>query len=358
MVQHSVPFMQLRGGSSKGLYFLASDLPVDSEARDQLLLDAVGRDARQIDGLGGADPLTSKVAIISPSQRPDADIDYLFIQIVVGQNRVDSTANCGNILAGVGPFALEAGLMVVTGDSTTVRVHMVNSGKICELVMDTPNGAINYAGDARIDGVPGTAAPVICNYKDVAGSACGALLPTGNVVDRVDGIEITCVDNGMPVVVLRATDMGIVGDESPEQLNANEALKAKLQSIRLQIGPKMNLGDVDGASVPKMCLISAPKNGGVVHTRTFIPYRCHAAIGVLGAVSTATACIIPGSVAEGIGQIPPGNPVQMSVEHPSGEFSINLDIDRSGPIPEVKQAGLLRTARLLSRGELYLPGHQ
>lgn len=358
MVQHSVPFMQLRGGSSKGLYFLASDLPVDSEARDQLLLDAVGRDARQIDGLGGADPLTSKVAIISPSQRPDADIDYLFIQIVVGQNRVDSTANCGNILAGVGPFALEAGLMVVTGDSTTVRVHMVNSGKICELVMDTPNGAINYAGDARIDGVPGTAAPVICNYKDVAGSACGALLPTGNVVDRVDGIEITCVDNGMPVVVMRATDMGIVGDESPEQLNANEALKAKLQSIRLQIGPKMNLGDVDGASVPKMCLISAPKNGGVVHTRTFIPYRCHAAIGVLGAVSTATACIIPGSVAEGIGQIPPGNPVQMSVEHPSGEFSINLDIDRSGPIPEVKQAGLLRTARLLSRGELYLPGHQ
>lgn len=358
MVQHSVPFMQLRGGSSKGLYFLASDLPVDSEARDQLLLDAVGRDARQIDGLGGADPLTSKVAIISPSQRPDADIDYLFIQIVVGQNRVDSTANCGNILAGVGPFALEAGLMVVAGDSTTVRVHMVNSGKICELVMDTPNGAINYAGDARIDGVPGTAAPVICNYKDVAGSACGALLPTGNVVDRVDGIEITCVDNGMPVVVLRATDMGIVGDESPEQLNANEALKAKLQSIRLQIGPKMNLGDVDGASVPKMCLISAPKNGGVVHTRTFIPYRCHAAIGVLGAVSTATACIIPGSVAEGIGQIPPGNPVQMSVEHPSGEFSINLDIDRSGPIPEVKQAGLLRTARLLSRGELYLPGHQ
>lgn len=358
MIQHSVPFMQLRGGSSKGLYFLASDLPADDEARDQLLLDAVGRDARQIDGLGGADPLTSKVAIVSPSQRPDTDVDYLFIQIVVGQNRVDTTANCGNILAGVGPFALEAGLIKPMGNSTTVRVHMVNSGKICELVLETPQGIMNYAGDARIDGVPGSAAPIICNYKDVAGSACGALLPTGNIVDRVDGVEITCVDNGMPVVVLRATDMGIVGDESPEQLNANKVLKEKLQSIRLQIGAKMNLGNVDGASVPKMCLISPPKNGGVVHTRTFIPYRCHAAIGVLGAVSAATACVIPGSVAEGIAHIPPGNPVQMSVEHPSGEFSINLDIDRSGAIPKVKQAGLLRTARLLSRGELYLPGHQ
>lgn len=358
MVQNSVPFMQLRGGSSKGLYFLASDLPVDTEARDQLLLDAMGRDARQIDGLGGADPVTSKVAIVSPSQRPDADIDYLFIQVVVGQNRVDTTANCGNILAGVGPFAIESGLTVATGDSTTVRVHMVNSGKVCELVMDTPNGTMNYAGDARIDGVPGTAAPIICNYKDVAGSACGALLPTGNVVDRVDGIEVTCIDNGMPAVVMRATDMGIAGDESPEQLNANEALREKLQSIRLKMGEKMNLGNVDGASVPKMCLISAPKNGGVVHTRSFIPYRCHAAIGVLGAVSAATACIIPGSVAEGIGQIPPGNPVQMSVEHPSGELSINLDIDRSGTIPDVKQAGLLRTARLLSRGELYLPVYQ
>lgn len=358
MIQHSVPFMQLRGGSSKGLYFLASDLPADSEIRDQLLLDAVGRDARQIDGLGGADPLTSKVAVISPSKRHDADIDYLFIQIVVGQNRVDVTANCGNILAGVGPFAIEMGLIKPSTDTTTVRVHMVNSGKICELVLQTPNGAMNYAGDARIDGVPGTAAPVICNYRDVAGSACGSLLPTGNVVDSIDGIQITCIDNGMPVVVLRARDMGIVGDESPQQLNDNQSLKDRLQSIRLQIGAKMNLGDVDGASVPKMCLISPPKNGGVVHTRTFIPYKCHAAIGVLGAVSTATACVIPGSVAEGIAEIPAETPVQMSIEHPSGEFSVNLDIDYSHSIPEVKQAGLLRTARLLSRGQLYLPVHQ
>lgn len=355
MPQRSAPFMQFRGGSSKGLYFLASDLPDDAEVRNQFLLDAVGRDSRQIDGLGGGDPLTSKVAIVSRSAREDADIDYLFIQIIVGQNRVDSTANCGNILAGIGPFAVEAGLIVPTKAQTTVRVHMLNSRKICELVLQTPNGQMNYAGDSSIDGAPGTAAPVICNYRDVAGSACGSLLPTGNVIDIVDGVEITCIDNGMPMVVLRAADLDIRGDETPDQLNANKELQVRLQSIRLQIGPLMNLGDVDGASVPKMCLISPPTKGGVVQTRTFIPYKCHDAIGVLGAVSVATACVIPGSVAQGIAEVTIGNTLQMSVEHPSGEFSVTLEIDHSLNIPSVKKAGLLRTARLLCRGELFIP---
>lgn len=355
MPQCSARFMQFRGGSSKGLYFLASDLPADADVRDQFLLDAVGRDARQIDGLGGGDPLTSKVAIVSLSDRYDADIDYLFVQIVVGQNRIDRTANCGNILAGIGPFAVEAGLIVPTQAQTNVRVHMLNSGKICELVLQTPNGEMNYAGDCSIDGVPGTAAPVVCNYNEVAGSACGSLLPTGNVFDIVDGVEITCIDNGMPVVVLRAKDLGIRGDETPDKLNANKALQQRLQSIRLQIGPKMNLGDVDGASVPKMCLISPPKRGGVVQTRTFIPYKCHSAIGVLGAVSVATACVIPGSVAQGIAEVAIGNTLQMSVEHPSGEFSVTLEIDHSLNIPSVKKAGVLRTARLLCRGELFIP---
>jgi len=358
MSQTAIPYMQFRGGSSKGLYFMASDLPADEEARNQVLLEAVGRDARQIDGLGGADPLTSKVAIVSASEREDADIDYLFVQVVVGENRVDTTPNCGNILAGVGPFAVETGLVETSGVETRVHVHMVNSGKICELVVQTPNGQITYEGDTRIDGVPGTAAPVVCNYMDVAGSACGALLPTGNVVDTVDGIEVTCVDNGMPVVVLRARDLGIMGDESPEALNANETLKARLQSIRLQLGPKMNLGDVDGAAVPKMCMISEPQKGGVINTRTFIPYKCHSAIGVLGAVSAATACILPGSVAEGIAQVPEtnaGEPLQLSVEHPSGEFSVSLKLDNSGELPQVTKAGLLRTARLLSRGDVFVP---
>ncbi len=356
MTQKAIPFMQLRGGSSKGIYFNAADLPADVTARNEALLDAVGRDARQIDGLGGADPLTSKVGVVSLSARDDADIDYLFVQVVIGENRVDTTPNCGNILAGVGPFAIESGLIKPTGDETRVRVYMINSESICELVLQTPNGEMTYAGDAKIDGVPGTSAPIICNYSDVAGSACGSLLPTGNVKDVVDGVEVTCVDNGMPVVVIRAEDMGITGMESPSELNANEALKAKLQSMRLQLGPMMNLGDVDGAAVPKMCMISKPQKGGVINTRTFIPYKCHAAIGVLGAVSAATACILPGSVAEGIAEVPAGNPVQMSVEHPSGEFSVSLEIEQQGDqLPQVRKAGLLRTARLLSRGELYIP---
>ena len=356
-MQHAIPYMQLRGGSSKGLYFCASDLPADPVLRNKVLIAAMGSDKSQIDGLGGADPLTSKVAIVGLSDSPNADIDYLFAQVVVGGDRIDTTPNCGNILAGVAPFAIEAGLIEPTGDSTTVRINMLNSGSQCELVVRTPNGKVEYQGDACIDGVPGSGAPIACNYLNIAGSACGGLLPTGSRIDIVDGIEISCIDNGMPVVVLRAEDMGISGYESPAELNTNEALKSKLQSIRLQIGPKMNLGDVEGAAVPKMCMISPPLKDGICHTRTFIPYKCHSAIGVLGAVSAATAAIIPGTVAEGIATVPAGASKTLSVEHPSGEFSINLHVDEQTDPPQVLKAGLLRTARLLSRGELYVPEH-
>nr|HPQ97528.1 PrpF domain-containing protein [Thiolinea sp.] len=279
-MQQAIPYMQIRGGSSKGLYFRATDLPDDPEARDQLLLDAVGRDARQIDGLGGANPLTSKVAVVSPSSRPDADVDYLFVQVVVGENRVDTTPNCGNILAGVGAFALESGMLPVTGDVTSVRVYMVNSGNACELLVQTPNGEVEYRGDARIDGVPGTAAPVICNYMDIAGSACGSLLPTGQVRDEINGIPVTCIDNGMPVVVLRAADFGKSGYESCEELSADTGFRERLEAVRLQAGERMGLGDVTRKVVPKMTLITAPHAGGHVCTRTFIPHACHSSIGV------------------------------------------------------------------------------
>ena len=356
-MQRSIPYMQLRGGSSKGVYFRADDLPADPALRDKILVAVMGSDERQIDGLGGADPLTSKVGIVSVSESDEADIDYLFAQVVVGEGRVDTTPNCGNILAGVAPFAIESGLIPANDDTTSVRVNMVNSGNQCELVVQTPGGQVEYEGDAKIDGVPGSSAPIICNYLDVAGSACGSLLPTGNRIDVIDGIEVTCIDNGMPVVVLRAEDMGITGYESPAELNANEALKDKIQSIRLQVGPKMNLGDVDGAAVPKMCMISPAQKGGVCNTRTFIPYKCHAAIGVLGAVSAATAAIIPGTVAEGIASVPAGVSKTLSVEHPSGEFSVNLEVDEQADPPRVLKAGLLRTARLLSRGEVFVPEH-
>lgn len=355
MSQTAIPYMHIRGGSSKGLYFLASDLPAEPALRERVLLAAMGRDERQIDGLGGADPLTSKVGIVSLSERDDAQVDYLFVQVVVGEDRVDTVPTCGNILAGIGPFAIEAGLVNTTGDVTRVPVYMVNSGKVCELVLSTPNGEISYLGNTKIDGVPGTSAPIICNYKDIAGSTTGALLPTGNIIDLVDGIEVTCIDNGMPVVVLRAEDMGIRGDESPEELNRNQTLNAKLQSIRLRLGPMMGLGDVDGAAIPKMCMISPARGDGMVNTRTFIPYKCHAAIGVLGAVSVAAACILPGSIAEGIAKVPTGNQLNLSLEHPSGELSVSLEIDNSGAQPTIKNAGIVRTARLLSRGEVYVP---
>lgn len=348
---HAIPYMQIRGGSSKGIYFNAADLPTDENLRDQLILDAVGRDARQIDGLGGANPLTSKVGIVSPSSREDADVDYLFVQVVVGENRVDTTPNCGNILVGVGPFAIENGMVAIQGGTTTVRVHMLNSGNLCELEIQTPEGQVEYRGDAKIDGVPGTSAPIICNYLDVAGSACGALLPTGNVVDVINDVPVTCIDNGMPVVVLKATDLGKTGYESCEELSNDPVFREKLEAIRLKVGPLMNLGDVTNKVVPKMSLIAAPNASGHVHTRTFIPHVCHSSIGVLGAVSVATACTLPGSVADGVAVLLEGNFKNISVEHPSGEFSVGLQLNDDN---EVVKAGLLRTARLLSKGDVYV----
>jgi len=357
-MQTAIPYMQLRGGSSKGLYFRAADLPRDPETRRRVLLAAMTGngpdDPRQIDGLGGADPLTSKVAIVDRSARADADLDYEFVQVVVGRDATDSTQNCGNLLAGVVPFAIEAGLLPAADGETRARVFMLNGESICEVTVQTPERRVEYAGSARIDGAPGTSAPVVCNYLDTAGSACGELLPTGHLRDTIDGVEVTCLDNGMPVVVLRAADLGVTGYESPAELNANAALKARLERIRLEAGPLMQLGDVTKKVVPKMSLIAPPRAGGVVHTRTFIPHVCHAAIGVLGAVSVATACVIPGTVADVIAAPAPAGGA-CSVEHPSGEFTVTLDIDRTGPLPVVRKAGLLRTARLLSRGVVFIP---
>jgi len=355
-MQTAIPYMQLRGGSSKGLYFNATDLPEDIATRDAVLLAAMGgSDPRQIDGLGGADPLTSKVAIVSRSNRPDSDVDYLFAQVVVGEGRVDTTPNCGNILTGVGPFAIEAGLVHADQTRTTVRVHMLNSGNRCKLEIVTPDGRVSYEGEARIDGVPGTSAPIFCEYLDIAGSASGNLLPTGTVKDEIDGIAVTCIDNGMPVVVMRAMDLGITGRETPEQLDSDSRLRERLESIRLAMGPRMNLGDVIGKVIPKMSLVSAPVCGGTINTRTFIPHRCHSAVGVLGAVSVATACVLPGAVCSDLAVIPEGSEKVLSIEHPSGEFKVQLEMDNSEKTPRVTKASVLRTARLLSMGSLFVP---
>ncbi|HEY5790216.1 MAG TPA: 4-oxalomesaconate tautomerase, partial [Gammaproteobacteria bacterium] len=324
-MSEGVRCMWLRGGTSKGGYFLADDLPADTAARDAFLLGVMGSpDPRQIDGLGGADPLTSKVAVIRRSQRPGVDVDYLFLQVFVDRALVSDAQNCGNILAGVGPFALERGLVQARDGETPVTVYMENTGQVAEARVRTPGGVVTYAGDARIDGVPGSASPLPLLFRDIAGASCGALLPTGNAVDLVDGIEVTCIDNGMPVIVLRAADLGLRGDESREALDADSALKARLESIRLQLGPRMNLGDVADKSVPKLTLVSPPAAGGTLSTRTFIPHRCHASIGVLGAVSVATAVTLPDSPAASVAAPGAAQAALLEIEHPSGATAVLL----------------------------------
>ena len=347
--------MVMRGGTSKGLYFLKSELPADEAARDRFLLRAMGSpDARQIDGMGGADPLTSKVAVVGPATRPDADVDYLFLQVVVDEARVDSGQNCGNLLAGIGGFAIERGLVKAKTGVTPVRINMLNTRSIAVAAIETPGGVVNYEGDARIDGVPGTAAAIPIDFLDVAGSNCGALLPTGNVRDVVQGVELTAIDNGMPVVLMRARDLGKTGYETPEELEADADLRKRVEAIRLEIGPKMNLGDVLKKTVPKMCLIAPPVNGGAVHTRNFIPHRVHKAIGVFGAVSVATACVLEGSICDGIAVLDRhAKPLRLDVEHPTGFFTVEMEGEQGPNGLQISRSALLRTARKLMDGTVF-----
>jgi 4-oxalomesaconate tautomerase len=355
-MQTGIRCMLMRGGTSKGAYFLSSDLPADIRARDAILLAAMGSpDPRQVDGVGGAHPLTSKVAVVSRSELPDCDIDFLFAQVGVDKPMVDTTPNCGNILSGVGPFAIERGLIAAQDGQTRVKVRTINTGTIAELMIETPDGRVRYDGEARIDGVPGTAAPIAIDFLDAAGSVCGALLPTGNVVDRVAGVDCTLIDNGMPVIVLAAADVGRTGYEPRDQLDKDAELKARIEEIRLAAGPLMNLGDVSGKVVPKIALVAAPQAGGHICTRSFIPHECHASIGVFAAVTVATAAVLPGSPAARVARMPEGRSKIVSVEHPTGEFSVRLEVGGSAEAPVVERAGLIRTARLLFDGTVYVP---
>lgn len=339
----------MRGGTSKGAYFLKEDLPADPEKRDALLLRIMGSpDPRQIDGIGGGDPLTSKVAILSGSSRDDADVDYYFLQIYVDQALVSDAQGCGNILAGVGPAAIERGLVPVRDDETLVRIHMVNTGEVATTRISTPGGQVEYRGDTAIAGVPGSHALIPLTFSNIAGSMCGSLLPTGNEADAIDGINATLIDNGMPCVVMRASDLGVTGDESPEALEVDAALKARIEALRLKAGPLMNLGDVSKSSVPKMILVSAPTKGGSISTRSFIPHRVHASIGVFAAITVATASRMPGSPASALGIASEDGIFQ--IEHPAGVTEVFLDIAQDG---SVRSAGSIRTARKLFDGRVF-----
>ena len=356
-MQTAIPCTLMRGGTSKGPFFLAADLPADPALRDRVLLAALGSpDVRQIDGVGGADSLTSKVAIVGPSTRPDADVDYLFLQVVVNEARVDGSQNCGNMLAGVGPFALERGVVATADPLTRIRIHMVNTASVAVAVVETPGGRVRYDGEARIDGVPGTAAPIRIDFLDIAGGTCGALLPTGNAQDEIEGTAATLIDNGMPVVVVRAADFGQTGRETPAEMEADRTLCARVERLRLAAGERMHLGDVTRKTVPKVCLVSAPQNGGTLSTRSFIPHKVHKAIGVFGAVSVATACALPGSIAADITGAGGTGARTFEIEHPTGFFTVDMEIVDGSGGPQIARSALLRTARALMTGDLLIPG--
>ncbi len=366
--QTAIPCLFMRGGTSKGPFFNAADLPADIPTRDKVLLAAMGSpDKRQIDGLGGAHPLTSKAGIVRKSSTPGVDLDFLFAQLQPDKDTVDTSPNCGNMLAAVVPFALETGMVQPQGTgpqgTSTYRVLTLNTDMQCDVTVRTSGGEVQYEGNARIDGAPGTSAPITVNFLDTAGSVCAGLLPTGQVLDRVkvEGkgfapfeIDVTCIDNGMPLVLMRAADMGRTGYETAAELNADTDLKIRLEALRLKTGQIMGLGDVTKKTYPKMTLIAAPRNGGSLSTRSFIPHVCHDAIGVLAAVTVGTACVLDGSVTQGMAVMSSGNPKTISVEHPTGEFSVELGIDPANA-QNVTRAALLRTARLLMRGEVMVP---
>ncbi|OWW20422.1 4-oxalomesaconate tautomerase [Noviherbaspirillum denitrificans] len=358
-MQIQIPCVVMRGGTSKGPFFLASDLPADERARDQVLLSIMGSpDRRQIDGLGGGDSLTSKVAIVSPSRRPGIDVEYLFAQVGVDSNVVDTSPNCGNMLAGVAPFAIEKGLVKTASPVTTVRIFNVNTGKVVEAVVSTPGGRITYDGDVQIDGVPGKGAGIVLNFLDAAGAKTGKLLPTGNAIDMIDGVPVSCVDYSTPIVFLAAHAVGKTGHETKQELDKDYALLNRLETIRRQAARKMGMGDVSGKVLPKIVLLAPPAANGTITSRYFVPWNCHAAHAVTGALCVAAACHIPGSVASGISRMNASDPGAVVIEHPSGkiEAKVNMRNSDSQDMPVIESAGIVRTARLLISGVVYVPG--
>lgn len=354
-----IPCLLMRGGTSKGPFFLADDLPADPVLRNEVLLSVMGSpDLRQIDGIGGGDSLTSKVAIVSRSQRAGIDVEYLFAQVSVGQRAVDTNPNCGNMLSGVGPFAIEQGLVQASHPVTAIKIFNVNTGKVIEALVPTPNGEVTYEGEVHIDGVPGGASGIVLNFLDAAGAKTGKLLPTGNALDMVHGIPVSCVDFSTPIVLVAAQDLGKTGHESKAELDADQELLARLEQLRLAAAQRMGLGDVSGSVLPKVALLAAPAQGGSISSRYFVPWNCHAAHAVTGALCVAAACLIPGSVAARLVVREPAQPERIAIEHPSGKLEAQVDLEPglNGAPPTIHRVGIVRTARPLFSGQVLIPG--
>lgn len=357
MTQTPIPFWFMRGGTSRGPYFRRTDLPEDRDALAKLLIAVIGAGhPLNIDGIGGGNAVTTKVAMLSVSDEPDVDIDYFFAQVSVDEHLVDFKPSCGNILTGVGPAALEMGLMAPTGETTPVRIRAVNTGTRVVADVQTPGGQVRYDGDAAIDGVPGTAAPVGLQFMDTVGSGTGALLPTGNRIDRIAGIDVTCMDVAMPMVIARASDFGLTGYETPAELNENAAFFSRMEAVRIEAGAAMGMGDVTQSVMPKFGLLAPPRAGGTITARYFMPWKTHPTMAVTGAQCLASCVLTPGTVAEGLGSVPQSGPAKITIEHPSGEIDVIVDFARNGADVTLRSAGLVRTARLLARGEVMIPG--
>lgn len=355
MQQHALPFLFMRGGTSRGPYFNRADLPADLEALSRILVAAVGSGHPiNIDGIGGGTAVTTKVAMLSPSADPAVDVDYFFAQVSVEDRLVDFKPTCGNILSGVGPAALEMGLVPFAGDETRVRIRAVNTEARIEAIVQTPGGTVRYDGDTAIDGVPGTAAPVVLNFSEVVGSRTGKLLPTGAVRDEIDGVEVTCIDVAMPMCIAKAEAFGLTGYESRAELEENRDFYARMEPIRIEAGRRMGLGDVAKSVAPKFGLLAPARAGGSFAARYFMPWECHPSMAVTGAQCLASCVLTPGSVAEGLMPTPPA-PANITIEHASGAIDVLVDFAIHGARIDIKTAGLLRTARLLARGELFVP---
>lgn len=358
MPQRAIPFLFMRGGTSRGPYFRRSDLPEDRDRLSDILATVVGAGhPYNVDGLGGGTAVTTKVAMLSPSDAPEVDVDYFFAQVAVGERLVDYRPTCGNILVGVGPAAIEMGLVPIRGARTPVRIRAVNTGALVEAIVHTPDGRVEYEGETAIDGVPGTAAPVELRFLDVAGKSCGAMLPTRQPREEIAGIEVTLLDVAMPMVIARAADLGMRGDETPAELDANRDLYARIEPIRIEAGRRMGLGDVSKSVVPKVGLIAPPRAQGHVTARYLMPWNCHPAMAVTGAQCLATCVLMPGTVAEGVARVPEGNPATVSIEHPAGVLEVLVDAERGPQRFALRATGLVRTARLIARGEVLVPEH-
>lgn len=358
-MQHTItriPATLYRGGTSKGPLILASDLPADRATLDRTLLAAMGSPhARQVDGIGGAETLTSKIAVISRSTRPGIDVDYLFVQVNPESDVVDYSSNCGNMLSAVGPFALESGLVRADDPVTRVRVYNLNTQAAIEVTVQTPEGAVTYEGDAAIDGVPGTAAPIRQNFAGTVGSKTGKLLPTGKVTEVIDGITVTCIDVAVPMVIVPAAAVGKTGYESKAELDADAALIARLEAIRREAGRRMGLGDCSQLVVPKPVLVAPPQHGGTIASRDFVPFNCHATYSVTGAIALATACLLPGTVAHALVRRIPGHGDTIAIEHPSGRIDVEARAATRNGRFELLEATLIRTCRKLFEGAICLP---